>query len=224
MGGCGWGRVKTPASPSNWHLGVTDCLGPAGLFKIDRRTPPIIPAHAFGFFQLASVALGGAALLNAQGGLPGETPLEAGFFSQRDAVWGLFIQRLRNGGRAPLVAQGQNQEGAGDDPLAGADRVADFDLARSFDRLTVHFDPALADFIGGQRPRLVKARRPKPFVDSDFVHKSPFWAEIAGRWLFLYPVLLEKGGLGRLPMVIIPRLCQVKPQLGNELAKIARSS
>lgn len=216
--------MKTPEMRSNWHLGVTCLSAVLTLLKVDRGTPTIVPAHLFGFFQFASIAFGGAALLDAQCRFSGQTSLNIGFFSQSNAFRGFFVQSLCNGGGAALVAQGQYLQSACDVALTGADHVSGFKLSGGFGRLAIDFDPAFANFICGQRAGLVKARSPKPFVDSDFVHKSPFWAEIAGRWLFLYPVLLEKGGLGRLPMVIIPRLCQVKPQLGNELAKIARSS
>ena len=146
-------------------------------FKIDRSAPAVVPAHALGFFQFSAIALGGAALLDAQCGLAGQAPLNAGFFSEGNAFRRFLVQSLGHGCGAPLVTEAENLEGSVDIALAGADDVTHFDLSGSFGRLAIDFHPALANFVCGQGPRLVKPGSPQPFVDSDFVHKTPFWAE-----------------------------------------------
>lgn len=146
-------------------------------FKIDRSAPAVVPAHALGFFQFSAIALGGAALLDAQCGLAGQAPLNAGFFSEGNAFRRFLVQSLGHGCGAPLVAEAENPECSGDVALLSADDVANFDLAGGFGRLAIDFDSALANFVCGQGTRLVKPGSPQPFVDSDFVHKTPFWAE-----------------------------------------------
>ena len=154
-------------------------------FKIDRSAPAVVPAHALGFFQFSAIALGGAALFDAQGGLAGQAPLNAGFFTQGNAFRCFLVQSLGHGRGSPLVAQAENHECSGDVALTGADNVANLDLAGGFGCLTIDFHAALANFVRGQGPRLVKPGGPEPFVDSDFVHKTPFWAENQPENLFL---------------------------------------
>ena len=177
--------MKTPVNFSNWHLGVTWCHEAPLSIEIDRSAPTVVPTHAFGFFQFSAIAFGGSALLDAQGGLTGQAPLNAGFFSEGNAFWRFLVQSLGHGCGAPLVAEAENLECSGDVALSGADNVTHFDLSGGFGRLAIDFHPALANFIRGQGPRLVKPGGPQPFVDSDFVHKTPFWAENQRGNLFL---------------------------------------
>jgi hypothetical protein len=157
----------------------------AFLLKVDRRTPPIIPTEVFGFFQITSIALGGAALLDAQSWFSGESTLDAGFFSQGNTFGGLLVQSLCHGGGAALVAKAQNFEGARGVALSGADHVPNFDFSGCFGRLAIDLYATFANFVRGQRPGLVKPGGPQPFVDSYFVHKVLFWAETSTQTLFL---------------------------------------
>ena len=154
-------------------------------FEIDGGAPAVVPTNALGFFKFSAIALGGAALFDVQGGLAGQAPLNAGFFTQGNAFRRFLVQSLGHGRGSPLVAQAENHECSGDVALTGADNVANLDLAGGFGCLTIDFHAALANFVRGQGPRLVKPGGPEPFVDSDFVHKTPFWAENQPENLFL---------------------------------------
>jgi hypothetical protein len=131
------------------------------------------------FFQITAIPFGGTALFNAQRGLPCQSPLGCDFFAQSLAVWRFFVKLLSNRCRASLITEGQDIDRAGDIPLPKFDGIAHFDFTGCFGSLRIDLDPAFAYFICGQGPGFVKTRRPEPFIDSDFVHKASFWANLS---------------------------------------------
>src|SRR6185312_12479937 len=147
--------------------------GAAARLRITGGAPAAVPA-LLDFLDVAPIALGGTPMLDAARGLAGHAVLLRGQCAQAQALGGFFIQLLGHGGPPAQAAQTSNHDGAADRALSKGDGVAQLDLARRLGVLPVDLDAALADFVGGQRSGLVKARGPEPFVQSKFfAHGSP---------------------------------------------------
>src|SRR5206468_11067230 len=92
---------------------------------IRRRAPAAVP----GLVQIAAVALGRAAMLQAAGRVAGEPALFGGLRPQRQTFCGFFIQLLRHRRRAALAADAAHHQRARHRALPQAHGVADLDFS-----------------------------------------------------------------------------------------------
>ena len=86
------------------------------------------------------------------------------------ALGGFLIQELGNGGGAALFADAFNHHGARHLALQKRDDIANLDFFGRFDAKRIDLDMSAVNLLSGERPGFEEAGRPKPFVNSSFVH------------------------------------------------------
>ena len=109
-------------------------------------------------------------MLNPQCGLGAQSVTFGDKCSLLQAFGSFLVQELGNRGRAALFADVFNDHGAGHFALHKSDYIASFDFFGWFDIKRVDLDVPTINFLRCERPGFEEACRPKPFVNSSFVH------------------------------------------------------
>ena len=115
------------------------------------------------FSYVPPLLLGGTAC----GGPVGGLGLARGgdFLAPADAFLGFTVEQLRLGGRAADVADALDDDGSLPVALLQADCHANLDGLAGLGADALAADLAALDGLAGNRPGLVEARGPKPFVE-----------------------------------------------------------